>query len=510
MLRVCPALLIAALAVATSPGPAAGADGDSRTIAPFVDGDVVAVARFDLDRLRVGELLSRVLPDKDEASEMAGGLVPWISALHKAGARELFLVVDPADLPAHPVVVVPLKEGIDARPIGRLLCGEEKEKPPLHWPTCATIHQAVFAGTPEALERIKRLKPVARPELDAAFAASSGRAVQFLLIPTNDNRRVFREMVPTMPKELGGGTPTPLTDGFAWASFGLESMPRPGAKVVIQSKDDASARALGRIFGDGLRWFEGLAWTKKRFPDFSRIVAQIKPAIEQDRVVLDINLEQGSAIVESVQRAYHEQFGRVRCVQNLLQIGLAMHNYHATYRRFPPAYTVDAQGKPLLSWRVLLLPYLEQDSLYKEFHLDEAWDSPHNRPLASRMPAVYRCPGMSRRLNANEMTTYVVPRGEGTIFPGTKEVDIKAITDGTSNTILTIDAGDAHATTWTKPQDWDADAAKEFGSLFGHHPEGTNFGYADGSVRFQKETINPNTLKAFLTRNGGEVIGSND
>ena len=75
------------------------------------------------------------------------------------------------------------------------------------------------------------------------------------------------------------------------------------------------------------------------------------------------------------------------------QIGLAIHNYIAVHDSFPPAFTQDKAGKPLLSWRVLILPYLEQDALFKEFHLDEAWDSPHNKALIARMPVTYRCPG---------------------------------------------------------------------------------------------------------------------
>ena len=75
-------------------------------------------------------------------------------------------------------------------------------------------------------------------------------------------------------------------------------------------------------------------------------------------------------------------------MNNLKQIGLAMHNYHDARGRLPAAYTVDKDGKPLLSWRVLILPYTEEAALYKEFHLDEPWDSEHNKNLIARMPAV--------------------------------------------------------------------------------------------------------------------------
>ena len=96
-----------------------------------------------------------------------------------------------------------------------------------------------------------------------------------------------------------------------------------------------------------------------------------------------------------------------QCINNLKQIGLAMHNYHARHKTFPPAYTVDKDGKPLLSWRVLILPYLEQDALYKEFHLDEPWDSEHNRALIDRMPTTYLCPGGSSKRADRGKTTYL-------------------------------------------------------------------------------------------------------
>ena len=79
-------------------------------------------------------------------------------------------------------------------------------------------------------------------------------------------------------------------------------------------------------------------------------------------------------------------------MNNEKQIALAMHNYHAANDHLPPAAIKDKAGKPLLSWRVAILPYLEQAALYNKFHLDEPWDSPHNKALIASMPAVYACP----------------------------------------------------------------------------------------------------------------------
>ena len=185
-----------------------------------------------------------------------------------------------------------------------------------------------------------------------------------------------------------------------------------------------------------------------------------------------------------------------------------MHNYHDVHKTFPPAYTVDKAGKPLLSWRVLILPYLEQEALYKEFHLDEPWDSEHNRALIDRMPPTYHCPaGSSKRADVGK-TTYLTPRGKATIFPGPEGIKIQKVTDGTSNTIFVVDASDDRAVTWTKPDDWDVDPKPDLKGIFGHHPGGTPFSFADGSVRFIKETVDPKVLEMLITRDGGEVISS--
>ena len=84
---------------------------------------------------------------------------------------------------------------------------------------------------------------------------------------------------------------------------------------------------------------------------------------------------------------------RAQCTNNEKQIALALHNYHDQHNSFPPAFSQGKDGKPLLSWRVLILPFLDQQqALYDQFHLDEAWDSPHNRTLIAKMPAVLSLP----------------------------------------------------------------------------------------------------------------------
>lgn len=502
------ALLLALSGAAAVPA----ADPRVQAIAPFVGEEVAAVVHLDLTKLDVVPLVRSLLAgfaDAEEMVEAPRAVDRWLASLRLAGAKELFIVVDPADMPGPPIVVVPLVEGADAKAIGEVLCGGGKEKPLYTWPTCATVHRAVFAGTTVALERVRVQKTSTRPELAEALSAFSVPSAQILILPSANQRRIVDEMLPTMPQELGGGPITTLTRGMRWAAMALETHPKPALHLVVQSKDVAAAQGLIRLGQDGMTLIERSFRGQDPLAAIVRGLAQVKPAVVGDRIVLDVDLERATALVSVPLRAARAAAQRSQCVNNLKQIGLAMHNYHASHKTFPPAYSRDKSGRPLLSWRVHILPYLEQATLYKEFHLDEPWDSPHNRRLIDKMPELYRCPSLSRKAADRAKTTYLAPRGEATILHGAEGVKLNEITDGTSNTILVVAASDDLAVTWTEPKDWDVDPELVVKGLFGHHPDGTNFGFADGSVRFLKESIGLEVLKALLTRNGGEVLSAN-
>ena len=131
-------------------------------------------------------------------------------------------------------------------------------------------------------------------------------------------------------------------------------------------------------------------------------------------------------------RASLDAARRVQCVNNLKQIALAMHNYHSANNAFPRAASVDENGKPLLSWRVAILPYLGHQELYNKFNLDEPWDSPHNKALLKEMPPVYLCP--NRVKPEPFTTTYQVFVGKNAIFEKDQDIGVVDVTDGTSNT----------------------------------------------------------------------------
>jgi prepilin-type processing-associated H-X9-DG protein len=197
--------------------------------------------------------------------------------------------------------------------------------------------------------------------------------------------------------------------------------------------------------------------------------------------------------------------GRAKGQNNLKQIALAMHNYHDANGRLPAHAIYAKDGKtPLLSWRVAILPYIEQDNLYKQFKLDEPWDSEHNKKLIPLIPQVYVSPAV---LHGGEpgLAHYKVFVGPAAGFDrsprGRRLVDI---TDGTSNTLLAVETNDP--VVWTKPDDIPFDLEKPLPKLTPIHPGGVSAAFFDGSVRFLSTAIDEKILWALITYAGGEVI----
>ncbi len=191
---------------------------------------------------------------------------------------------------------------------------------------------------------------------------------------------------------------------------------------------------------------------------------------------------------------------------NMKQLVLAMVNSvnDNAGNMTPPAGITDKDGKPLLSWRVAILPYIEQDALYKEFHLDEPWDSAHNKKLIAKMPAVFRAPGSKA---AEGKTTYLLPVGKGAAFESatTKLRYPASITDGTSNTILLVDAADDQAVTWTKPDDLKYDAKNPLKGLAVRNDKEFVAGLADGAVHAISKSTSADNLRAVFTPAAGDV-----
>jgi hypothetical protein len=189
-------------------------------------------------------------------------------------------------------------------------------------------------------------------------------------------------------------------------------------------------------------------------------------------------------------------------VQNLKRLGLALLNYESAQKHFPPPANHDNNGKPLLSWRVHILPYLDQSDLYRQFNLDEPWDSEHNKKLIAEMPAVYRVPTLPPL--PEHTTTYLVPFGNGTIFHDDKGTPVKEIRDGLSKTILVVEADADQAVIWTKPGDWPFDPSRPMRGLGKLRRDAILVTFGDGRVSHLTLERSQLILPGAFTRSGGE------
>ncbi len=211
------------------------------------------------------------------------------------------------------------------------------------------------------------------------------------------------------------------------------------------------------------------------------------------------------ALILPAIQAAREAARRNQSINNLKQLILSMLVYADSHKVLPPHASYSPDGKPLLSWRVHMLPYLEEGQLYAQFKLDESWDSPHNRALIPLMPEVFANPNLGEPVEGK--TNYLALVGPECVLDGSPQgLGFAKISDGTSNTIVIVEADADQAVEWTKPDDieFDPDNLQAgFGKL---RPGGCNAAFCDSHVAFISEDIDPAILKAMVTRNGRETI----
>ena len=203
-------------------------------------------------------------------------------------------------------------------------------------------------------------------------------------------------------------------------------------------------------------------------------------------------------------QAAREAARRMSCSNNLKQIGLGLHNYNATYGSLPPAYTVDAQGRPLHSWRTLILPFVEQQALYQRIDLTKPWDDPANQAAARTAVPTYVCPSTP---GDPTMTTYVAVVDPSGVMSGPTANTFGSITDGMANTVMVTETDSGHAVHWMSPQDINLQSFLNAGSSRrSGHVGGAHSLMADGAVIFFTDSMDQTLRESMVTKDGGETV----
>jgi type II secretory pathway pseudopilin PulG len=201
-------------------------------------------------------------------------------------------------------------------------------------------------------------------------------------------------------------------------------------------------------------------------------------------------------------RGVSEAGRRTSCSNNLKQIALGLRDYHEIYGCFPPAYTVDAEGKRLHSWRTLILPFVEQKTLYERIDLSKPWDDPANQAAYETTLRSYQCSSVQL---PKSHTNYLAVVAADACFPGTKARKLAEITDDPSGTLLVIEVPAERAVHWMSPQDASESAILgAMASKHPPHPSGAQAACVDGSIRFLPAKIKHETLRALISIAGND------
>ena len=505
------------------------AAAEHQEVEKYLADDVVAVAYVDLskiDTLGILEWASELggVP-AGESTDIALQMQQRVDEFVDFGVQYAYLLFRVADIEhGGPRWVVPVDDVNSAKTVlGLIMSGQPGSteldataRPPGLPEYWQIVDGTLIGGTTvEQLKQTVQTLPESPRDFSEAWSALGQGACGLIVFGDKDSRRVVREMFPKLPEPFAAVDGALIADGLEWGGISIDLPPELGVEITIEAADEPTAASVGQAVTGGLGMLNLLPQVHKYLQeeDLGMLVTAFSPQVEGTQVRIDLedvtgNVDRLTKIVGPPIRKARQAAQRKARMNQFKNIGLAFHNYaNRKKERFPAAASYDDEGKPLLSWRVHILPYIEQNALYNQFHLDEPWDSEHNRKLISIMPSLYIDPDPAlRKLPTKGLTTFVVPVGEGTMFDGPQGVTFKDIMDGTSNTIMFVEVVPERAVVWTKPEDWEVDFDDPFAGV--QRDDGEDFctGWADAHARMISNDVEPWKMRAWLTRDGGEIV----
>ncbi|MDR1480728.1 MAG: DUF1559 domain-containing protein [Planctomycetaceae bacterium] len=482
------------------------------------------------------------------------------------GIQEVFLIVQLSKIFPHFVyVAIPKSEKLNVKQIREIA----QEKIGQNRTVIRETDDYIFIansvvngeGAKKSLAaKIGTSNPVERREFIDAYNAVKDDPIGIFFALPPYVKKIIAELNTTLPEKLLNEYPAfevvdfpQFVKGFRFSAIGLNPVKgKIQAVTEMESELDAQqfAKQADSILTDisdiALKYLESLKERKKNkfelqeeifelqeeillslHPDIinekllTTLKTKLLPKPDGKRFTINFDIAQaGTLLIESgTKLTQHFKTSldiiiaaskRAKDLNNIRQLTLAMHNYHDVNGNFPPAFSVDGNGKPLHSWRVLLTPFLPNgNELYKLIRLDEAWDSEHNKQFHDKMPDMFKCPTNTKG-NPKSDTIYCMVTGDKTVGnTNGKGLSIGKITDGTSNTIVIVER--QTPVCWMSPEDVTFEnAIKGINKI----PDGigsiqnnsVNVGFADGSARTLNRDIKLELLKALLTIAGGEAL----
>ena len=309
----------------------AASEGHARVIAPYVDGQTFLVAHVDVSRIDLDVLAK--LSGEDLQKVKAVATLAKTTFL-RSGGKDVYVLMNWGRPVDEVLLVAPLARDAATQALATLVTqipGYEAE----------VKDNVLLAGTKKGMGRLKDLRPQALPDLAKALAAVGEGAAQVVFLPPFALKRAFVEMFPELPKELGGGNSSVLD--FLWAAARVDIGDTLALKVVVQAPDAKAATHIGKVFDRVVDFAAKNVEVKRDLPGFAKMIAMLTPKIQASRLTLDLNDKDLTTVLLPLIEKRREAAGRTQSMNNLKQIGLAMHNYLDVNKHLPARASYDAE-----------------------------------------------------------------------------------------------------------------------------------------------------------------------
>jgi hypothetical protein len=493
----------------------------------FVTSDVIGVAYVDIDNMDLGESVAllaklgfkqtiryqQMLEELPQAKED-------VARMKKAGLSRAYALLRSSDIQAMGTsFVFPLSEGSDPQAAIEIIQEVVVKLSGGTAPNYQIDHRdgAIIASAASQFERLKNDKGEGSVDRSDIWSAIGKGSFGVVLFGDEDSRRVVRELMPALPPPFDALNGDLVADGTKWIGMSLKLDATPTLNIEIETSDEGSAKMYESVINDAMKMAKFLPQVRDVIPksEIKFVFDAIAPKRNGNRVSISASqltndLDRLAKVLAPQVRAVRAAAVRTQKLNTIRQLMLGMLNYESAHRRWPTQYSASDDGKPLLSWRVHVLPFLDQNELYEKFKLNEPWDSEHNIKLVEQMPEIF-WDMRSAALESNKAgeTVFQVPAGEGLMFDGTNQVKFKDITDGSSNTIGLVALPLKNAVPWTKPTDWNVDLENPLEMLKAEGRTRAEVGICDGSVQ-SFSLKSPKAWRQLVGRADGELVNVNE
>lgn len=535
-------------------GESKATDRISATVAKYTSGDTLAVAVVEIDGQWVAGLQQLLVDQLGEQGNTFAGqpafpmVRGFVESFRAAGAQELLVVTGLRDLSADrgPLGVLTADNTSQAASIQQMASGLLSMGPGDVKNLRAVVHETqVLIGQQATIDHYIGVAASERTDLQESIAdmfddpdeVKQPRAGLVLALGPQ-TRRVVRDLWPELPTPFDVADGPFVADDVKLISATLSCPPEWRTHMAVHTaSEDAAATVEKLVDAAWRRLIEGLS-SKPNQAQLVDLAQRASRVLAPERDGADVMIRAShddrevgeminSVLLPAIGSA-RDNARRAQRMNQFKQMALTMLNFESANGHMPAsAAIVDKQGKPMLSWRVAVLPYTEQGGLYNEFRLDEPWDSSHNLKLVKSMPDIY-ADASHPELGREGKTTFQLPVHERSVFPpfansaainkrnhqgrvwhyveGTRFRDI---TDGTSQTVMIVQTAPEDAVVWTKPADWEVDLARAWQQLKGDRTTGAMVSaFCDGSAHawdYSEDSL-AEKLPKLITRDGKEMI----